>query len=242
VATVYGLFTDPESVVEDIRSALSILPGDAAALIARRLTRVLADTSVGTLGLVVAILLSTYGAARGARSIVAALNVMYGRRRRRSFTLRWGLALAIAFAGAGLMMLALFGIALHGQLRTFLPDEARLAYALIRILFWVVLSLGLSGALTILYRYGPAGGNESWRGLLPGSIAATAMWLAASLLFEAYVSRFSRLEATYGSLAAVVVLQLWLYLSALAILFGAKLNVEAARSAERAWDCGEVPS
>ena len=68
------------------------------------------------------------------------------------------------------------------------------------------------------------------------------MWLAASLLFEPYVSRFSRLEATYGSLAAAVVLQLWLYLSALAILFGAKLNVEAARSAERAWDCGEVPS
>ena len=107
----------------------------------------------------VALLLSAYGAARGARSVVAGLNVMHGRRH--SFALRWGLAVAIAFAGAGLMMLALFGIALHGQIRTFLPDEARLAYALIRILFWVVLSLGVSGALTILYRYGPARGNES---------------------------------------------------------------------------------
>lgn len=231
VATIYGLFAGPGRVVADTASVLSILPGGGAAIVAARVGRAVASNDVGPIGLAIALALATYSAARGARSVVAGLNVMHGHRPRLRFVERWGIALVIAFAGAGLMLLALFGIALQSQLEPLLPGGLKLFYAAARILFWLLMSLGVSAGLVILYRFGPAGRRSPWRGLIPGALAATVAWLIASLAFEAYVSRFDRFDAAYGSLAAAVVLQLWLYLSAFAMLYGAKLNAEAAREA-----------
>jgi membrane protein len=229
IATIYGLFAAPGRVVADVASILSILPGEGAALVARRVGRAMAQTSVGPLGLSIALGLATYSAARSARSVVCGLNVMHGRRPRLRFVRRWGIAVVIALAGAGMMLLALFGIALHSQLAPLLPDALRPLYAVARTLFWFLMSLAVSAGLTMLYRYGPAGPRAPWRGLVPGALAASAAWLIASLGLEAYVARFDRFDAAYGSLAAAVVLQLWLYLSAFAMLYGAKLNAEAAR-------------
>lgn len=231
VATIYGLFARQGRVVADTASVLSILPGEGAALVAGRVGRAVADNSVGPVGLGLALALAMYSAARGARSIVSGLNVMYGQRPRPRFVERWGIALIIALAGAGLMLIALFGIALHSQLAPLLPEGLRPIYVAARILFWLVMSLGVSAGLAILYRFGPAGQSAPWRRLIPGALAATVAWLIASLAFEAYVSRADRFDAAYGSLAAAVVLQLWLYLSAFALLYGAKLNAEAEREA-----------
>lgn len=70
-----------------------------------------------------------------------------------------------------------------------------------------------------------------WVWLLPGALVATSIWLLATFGFGAYVSNFSHYDATYGSIAAVIILQLWFYLSATAMLFGAKINAEAAMHA-----------
>ena len=156
---------------------------------------------------------------------------MYGRQPRVRFIERWGIAVAIAAAGAALTLLALLGIALHAAIERLLPSAAAVAYTIVRVLFWVGMSVGVTAGLALLYRYGPAGRHAPWRWLLPGAVTATAAWLAASLVFGAYVSAFDRFDRTYGPLSAVVVLQLWLYLSAFAMLFGAKLNAEAERQA-----------
>lgn len=231
VATIYGLFAGPGRVVADTASVLSILPGSGAAIVAGRVGRAVANNDVGPVGLAIALALATYSAARGARSVVSGLNVMHGHRPRLRVVERWGIALVIAFAGAGLMLLALFGIALHSQLEPLLPGGLKPLYAAARLLFWMLMSLGVSAGFVILYRFGPAGRRSPWRELIPGALAATAAWLIASLAFEAFVSRFDRFDAAYGSLAAAVVLQLWLYLSAFAMLYGAKLNAEAEREA-----------
>lgn len=231
IATIYGLFAGVDKVGADIGALLSILPNDAAVPLARRVARALADNDVGPVGLAIALALAAYSAARGARSLVSGLNVMRGVRPRSRFVDRWGIALLIALAGAGLMLLALFGIALQSQLEPLLPSGLRLVYAVVSTLFWALLSIGVSAGLAVLYRYGPAGRPLPWCRLVPGALAATAAWLGASLAFEAYVSRFDRFDATYGPLAAAVVLQLWLYLSAFAVLYGAKLNAEAEREA-----------
>lgn len=231
IATIYGLIARDGKVVTDIGTVLSLLPDDAAELVAMRVGSVIADRSVGLLGPAVALLIAGYGAARGARSIVSGLNVMYGRGPRVRFVERWGIAVAIALAGAALTLLALLGIALHSAIERLLPSAAEIAYTIVRVLFWVGMSVGVAVSLALLYRYGPAGRNAPWRWLLPGAVTATAAWLAASLVFGAYVSAFDRFDRTYGPLSAVVVLQLWLYLSAFAMLFGAKLNAEAERHA-----------
>lgn len=157
VAMVYGLFADAQSVGDDIRSALAIIPGGAEEFVADRMTRVIVNSSVGPLAAVLAFMLATYSAARGARAIVAGLNVMCGRQRRKRSFRRWALALVIAFSGACLMLLALFAIAVHGYVEAFLPDREPAVFAIVQPLFWVVMTLSISAAMAVLYRFGPAG-------------------------------------------------------------------------------------
>ena len=68
-----------------------------------------------------------------------------------------------------------------------------------------------------------------WRWVTPGSLFATAVWFLASLVYSAYVGRFTYYEQTYGSLGAVIGFMTWLWISASVILFGAELNTEVER-------------
>src|SRR5205814_3996657 len=81
---------------------------------------------------------------------------------------------------------------------------------------------------------GPNRKPPSWKWISPGGVVAMVIWLAASVAFSLYVSSFGGSYAkTYGSLAGVVILLLWLYLSALALLLGAELNGELEREKAR---------
>lgn len=227
VAMAYALFAGRAEVLEDLQSVLAIIPGGAETAIAHRLADLLTQPSVGPMALALAIALGCYSAARGARSVVSALNVMFQRPRRRHAWQRWGLAIAIAGSGAGLLLLALFGIALQGYVAAFPAELSSAGQRVIRILFWMTLAICVSAGLALLYRFGPSGERMPWRWLAPGAIAGAMLWLIATLGFGAYTSNFDRLETTYGAAATVVVVQLWLYLSAYAMLAGAKLSAEA---------------
>jgi membrane protein len=80
--------------------------------------------------------------------------------------------------------------------------------------------------------YGPNVKHPRWRFLTFGSVLAIVLWLVASGAFAFYVSKFGSYNKTWGSLAAVVVMLMWLWLSAVALLFGAEVNAEAERSRE----------
>jgi membrane protein len=84
---------------------------------------------------------------------------------------------------------------------------------------------------TILY-LGPNVEHPRWRFLTPGTALAVLVWLLASGGFAVWVSQFGSYNKTWGSLAAVVIMLTWLWLSALALLFGAEVNAEAERSRE----------
>jgi hypothetical protein len=96
----------------------------------------------------------------------------------------------------------------------------------------VLAALGVTAA-ACLYRYGPNRSKAKWAWLTPGSLAATLIWLAATIGFGIYVSRFGNYGATYGSLSAVIVLLTWLWLSAYVFLLGAELNSELEHQTER---------
>ncbi len=83
----------------------------------------------------------------------------------------------------------------------------------------------------VLY-LGPNVAHPRWQFLTPGSVVAVAVWLVASGLFAVYVSLFGSYNKAWGSLAAVIILLTWLWLSALALLLGAEMNAEAERSRE----------
>ena len=97
---------------------------------------------------------------------------------------------------------------------------------------WPLLVGGLLVAFAGLMHYGPNVKHPRWRFLTFGSVLAIVIWLVASGAFAFYVSRFGSYNKTWGSLAAVVVMLTWLWLSAIALLLGAEINAEAERSRE----------
>ena len=94
---------------------------------------------------------------------------------------------------------------------------------------WVLLLVLVTVALAVVYRVAPDRPGPRLRWLSLGSVAASVVWLAGSVLFSVYVDDFSSYGQTYGALTAVVVVMLWLYLTAYIVLMGAEINVEAER-------------
>jgi membrane protein len=80
--------------------------------------------------------------------------------------------------------------------------------------------------LGVLYRYAPNRDEPQWKWVSWGSVAATVLWIAVSLLFSFYVSNFGSYNKTYGSMGAIIILLMWFFLTAYAVLIGAELNAE----------------
>ncbi len=97
---------------------------------------------------------------------------------------------------------------------------------------WPVLIVGLLAAFATLLYLGPDVDHPKWQFVTPGALVAVLAWLAASGLFAVYTSMFGSYNKTWGSLAAVIIMLTWLWLTGLALLFGAELNAEFERSRE----------
>jgi membrane protein len=87
---------------------------------------------------------------------------------------------------------------------------------------------------TMIYRYAPNVRRHGWQALMPGSFVAVALWFAATGLFRLYLSVYDSYSKTYGSLGAVIVLLLWLYLCGAAVLIGGEVNSEIRKAAAKA--------
>ena len=110
------------------------------------------------------------------------------------------------------------------------------AGSVVDVLWWVaqwpILVAGLLVAFATLLYLGPDVRHRKWQFLTPGSLVAALLWLAASGLFAVYTSKFGSYNKTWGTLSAVIVTLTWLWLTALALLFGGEINAEVERSRE----------
>jgi len=98
---------------------------------------------------------------------------------------------------------------------------------------WPVLLVMMVFALAVAYRFAPSRQEPRWRWVTWGAVAAAVLWLIASALFSLYVGRVASYNKTYGSLAGVVVLLMWLYVSGYVVLLGAALNAELEHQTAR---------
>ncbi|WP_232090555.1 YihY/virulence factor BrkB family protein [Sphingomonas sp. HMP9] len=227
VVLIYGLVADTATVVANIRGLFNVLPDDAARVIGDQLATVV-NTSEGKkgFGLVIALGIALYGGTKGASSIVTALNIAYEEKETRGFIALNVLAFAITGGAVLLALVAALSTAAFALLDSLIPGAPEFLLLAIRLVSYGVLaSLGVTAA-ACLYRFGPNRHKARWAWLTPGSLAATLVWLGATIGFGIYVSRFGNYGATYGSLSAVIVLLTWLWLSAYVFLLGAELNSE----------------
>ena len=232
VAVIYGMFAEPQAVQSGVRSLLFMAPPRAQELVADRLLSLIGRWNGGLPTLLFGLLLTVYAAARAARSVLAALNLIHGYDRR-GFLKRWRASLGICFVGGLVTLLALVAIAAGGYVGEWVA-RGPMTWLLMSMVFWLAFAAALSMLLALLYRYGPNGPTMRWREVAPGAVAASLAWLAGSLAFSVYVPVFARYDVTYGSLATVVVLQLWLYASFFVMLLGAQLNLEIKSAREEA--------
>ena len=229
LVSIYGLVAEPEDIESNVEDLGDALPTQARELLVDQLERI-AEGSGGGLGLaaVGGLLLALWSASSGLNQLIAALNVAYGETDERGFLRTRGLALgltvgAVAFLVATFVAVALLPTLLSG---TGMGDAAQGVANAAR---WPLLAVLVLAALAVVYRLGPDREAPRWQWVSPGAAAATGVWLLASLGFSVYASTLGSYNETYGSLGAVVVLMLWLFLTAFAILLGAELNAEAER-------------
>lgn len=230
----YGLVASPASVVKEMQSLTSVMPADAARLIGEQLLNVIksSDGKKGA-GLLLALAIALYGAMKGATSTITALNIAYEQEETRGFITLNLLALAVTACGIILAIIAVTAIGALGHLESLVPNAPVIALVLGKALTYVIMGAGGSAAAAALYRYGPDRHDARWVWLTPGSVLATMLWLTITFGFGVYVANFGSYNATYGSLAAVVVLLTWLYLSSYTLLLGAELNSELERQTVR---------
>jgi membrane protein len=233
LVSLYGLMFDPSDVERQVSSLQGILPGEAANLIGDQLKAVTSGPPA-TLGvsLVVSVLFAIWGARSAMSTLITALNIAYGEEEKRGVFRFQFAAFALTAAGILFAVVALALVALLPAVIGLLPlgDTGKTVASVLR---WPILVIAIMAALAAIYRYAPSRSAAKWRWVSWGAAVATLLWIAGSALFSVYVSAFASYNKTYGSLGGVVVLQLWLYLSAYAILLGAELNAEMEHQTAR---------
>ncbi len=226
VVSIYGLMVSPGEVEQQIAGLTGMLPAQAQEILRTQLHSV-ASAGGGTLGwtLVFSVLVALWASMRGIDSLVVALNVVYDEEERRGYFRR---TLAVFTLTLGAVLFVVFALTLLAVLPPLLGNLGlgSLARGLVSLVRWPILfALAVLG-LDLLYRYGPSRDQPKFRWVSWGAVAAAVLWVAGSVLFSWYVSSFGNYNETYGSLGAVVVLLLWLLLSAYVVLLGAELNAE----------------
>ncbi|HYJ76744.1 MAG TPA: YihY/virulence factor BrkB family protein [Kineosporiaceae bacterium] len=226
---IYGLVTDPAEVQQQVNSFSSALPAEARTLLDQQMTSLAAASKSGlSVGVIISLLLALWSASGGTGNLINAVNTAYDEKETRNFIKKRSLALvltvaAILFFAIAASLIAVFpavanAIGLGGFLR-----------AGFEALRWVVLLVVIAIALAVLYRVAPNRDDPKLRWVSVGAVVATVVWIVASLGFSLYVNNFGSYGKTYGSLAGVVVLLLWLWLSVVAVLLGAEVNAEAEK-------------
>jgi membrane protein len=226
LVSCYGLFANPSTIGANLQTLALMLPQGSFEIVQDQIARVLmkGDTALGATFLF-GLGLAIWSANAGAKAVIDALNVVYEEREKRSFVRLNLLSLAFTTGGiAALLLMVSAVVAVPLALdHAGLASESRIIIGLGR---WPLLLVTLLAALGLLYRFGPSRQAARWEWLSVGTLAAALLWIAGSALLSWYLSNFGNYGATYGSLGAAIGLMMWMWMSAIIVLFGAELNSE----------------
>jgi membrane protein len=226
LAALAAMVFEPGLVAAQMDTMRNILPDAALDVLAEQSETFTGDEE-GTLGLtaLIGLAISLFWASRGVNNLIDGINMAYGEAETRNIIRR---NLEAVLLTAVLTVLAL--LALGGAVALpVLVSAAGIEGWTDRVVTWArwpLLALFSMISLALIYRYAPARTSPQWSWATPGAVLATILWLAASVLFSVYVRNFASYDPTYGALAGVIILLLWMWLSCFVVLLGAQLNAE----------------
>lgn len=231
-----SVFAGNRDLYYDLLSYLqSVMPPTAYSLVRATVNEIAVDSGRGKLSL--GLVATLWTASSGMEAMINGLNIAYDVSetrpwwRRRFVALNLTILLAVISGTA--LALGVFG----GRIGSLMAEQVGYADAYRRL--WVTAQVAFPPlfmlvVFSLIYRFSPNVRAHGWQALVPGSFVAIVLWITATLLFRFYLSRFDSYSNTYGSLGAVIVLMLWLYLSGVAILVGGEVNSEIRKAAARA--------
>ena len=225
LVSLYGLFADPDQVAQQVTDLTGALPEEAQSLITDQLESITGKQQGVGVTLAVSVAAALWAASSGVKHLIGAVNAAYDERETRKFLKLRGLSLALTVAGVLFASVAIGVIAVLPAMAAELPFGS-VGQTLVQIGSYVGLAAGFAVGLAVLYRYAPDRDAPRWQWVSWGAVIATAVWLLGSLAFSVYVSNFASYGETYGSIGAVIVLMLWLMVTAFAIILGAEVNSE----------------
>ncbi|HEX6425090.1 MAG TPA: YihY/virulence factor BrkB family protein [Acidimicrobiales bacterium] len=229
LVSIYGLVADPADIERNIEDSLAAAPEEVRDLVSSQLSSIVDSSSSGLgVGVVVGLVLALWSASSGVKHLIAAVNRAYDEEETRGFLKLRGLALALTLAAIIAMAVAVAGLVVAPAALDDSGGEGAVRMALL-VVRWPLFALLALAALAVVYRYAPDRDAPRWSWVSAGAVIATVLWVVASVGFSIYTSNFGSYNETYGALGAVVVVMLWLLITAFVVIAGAEVNAELER-------------
>jgi membrane protein len=236
LVSLVGLFGDPQSTTRTITDIVTrIGPDSAAQTYSGPIQSITSHRSAAGIAFVVGLLVALWSASGYVGAFMRASNVIYETPEGRPTWKLRPLQILVTLVLLILMALVALGLVLTGPIVDAVAEPIGISSAATTvwdIAKWPVLVALFVTMISILYYASPNVKLRGFRWVTPGSAIALVVWILASIGFAFYVSNFGSYDKTYGALAGVVVLLIWLWITNLAILFGHELNAERERSTE----------
>jgi membrane protein len=229
---VFSIFAGPSAIETIIDKLGSVMPAEAVALLENGLRRTTEEGGGLTL-IVIGGAVALWTASGVANAVMRALNRVHDTNETRGFLRQRLIALAMVLTAVGAFVLVfgllILGPKLSGWIGDVVGAEAAVRWGWL-LGQWPILVVGLLLAFGAVLFLGPDVEHARWRFLSLGAGLAVALWLATSGGFAIYLAFFGSYNQTWGSLAAVIIMLTWLWLSSLALLFAAEVDAEIERA------------
>jgi membrane protein len=236
LVSILGLAGDSaiNTVLDNIKE---LGPGPAQDIVTGAIKEIAASSSTAGVAFVLGLLASLWSASGYVGAFSRASNVIYETEEGRPFWKLRPVQIAMTLILLLLVAISAIAVVISGPLASEVGKVFGVqgtAVTIFNIVKWPVIVLILMTMLAILYYGAPNVRHPGFRWITPGGVFAVLLWILASAVFAFYVSNFSSYNATYGSLAGVIVFLIWLWISNIAVLLGAEMNAEIERGRELA--------
>jgi len=228
--SIYGLVANESDVVRQVEDLGKSLPVEVRNFLVYQLTQIVNASSAGvSIAALIAIVIAIWSASSGMAALVTGIHIALEHDEPKGFVKKRGRALGLTLGAIVVLGIVLFVIVAVPPLirHAGLGSTGEWVFSILR---WPLLAIVMVVGVGLLYRFSVTDHERGWFGFISrGAVVATIGWIITSALFGVYTANFASYGKTYGTLASIVVVLLWLWLSALVVLVGAEVDADPER-------------
>src|SRR4051794_31894047 len=236
LVSILGLVVDRATITRVLTDTISqIGPSSAVDTFKTPIEQVTGNSGTAGIMLIVGLAAALWSASGYIGAFMRASNAIYERAEGRRFFKLRPVQLGVTIVLVLMAALVVLALVVSGPVTKAIGSAigvGDMAVTVFNIAKWPVMLVVVMVMLAVLYFASPNAKQPAFKWISPGSVLAVVVWVVASGLFALCVATFASYNKTYGALAGVVVFLVWMWLTNLAVLFGAELNAEIERSRE----------